>query len=238
MSELVPEAERLLAVAPEDFVAERKALARTLREEGRGEEAAAVERLRKPSRVVFAVNRAARDRPQAARGAAAAAENVKELQLGGDPEAFQKALRELDDAVGLLADVAVAHVAPPGGEATDAMRHRVRDLLRAAVADDAARPALARGALAEEVESPGFSPFAGMTATAPPKRPARKERAPTAAERRQSERREQQLALRAELDDVERALAGATKAAREAERERARLEREAEALRRRLDRLG
>ena len=67
MVELVPEAERLLAAAPDRFVAERKALAKKLRDEGRGEEAAAVEALRKPSAVVLAVNRSARDRPKAGR---------------------------------------------------------------------------------------------------------------------------------------------------------------------------
>src|SRR5262245_35776037 len=166
MAALPPEADKLLAVAPDRFVAERKALANELRDDGRADEAAAVESLRKPSAVVFAVNRAARDRPKPARAAADAAEQVKETQLGGDAEAFQRALGDLDDALGLLADVALAHVAPRGKNATDAMRRRVRDLLRAAAADEDARDALSRGALTEELDAPGFSPFAGMPAPA------------------------------------------------------------------------
>jgi hypothetical protein len=236
VSEVIAEAERLLAVAPEEFVAERKALARSLRDDGRTDEAAAVEKLGKPSRVVFAVNRAARDRPKAARAAVDAAERVKELQLSGDPDAFAKALRELDDAVGLLADVAVAHVAEKGRSATESMRHRVRDLLRAAVADDDARAALARGALAEEIESPGFSPFAGMRAPTPSK--ARTKRGPTRAEKRDEERKAQAHELREELEHAEQALREATTAARGAERARARAEREVEALRKKLERLS
>ncbi|HLF68737.1 MAG TPA: hypothetical protein VI503_05275 [Gaiellaceae bacterium] len=235
MSELVPEAERLLAVAPEDFVSERKALARRLRDEGRGEDAAAVERMRKPSRVVFAVNRGARDRPKAAQAAADAAERVKELQLGGDPDAFREALRELDDAIALLADVAVAHVAASGRPASEAMRQRVRELLRSAVADDDAHEALARGVLTEELEAPGFSPFAGMTAPTPSRKQER--RGPSRAEQREEERRAQARALRAELESAERALEEATHTLREAERARAAREREVDSLRRRLARL-
>jgi hypothetical protein len=235
MTELVPDAERLLAGAPEAFVAERKALAQTLRDEGRTDDAATVEKLRKPSKVVFAVNRGARDRPKAARAAADAAERVKELQLGGDADAFQQAIRELDDALDLLTDVAVAHVAEKGRAATESMRHRVRDLLRSAVADDDAREALARGALTEELEAPGFSPFAGMPQRAP-SRP-RKRRGPTRAEQREAQRKERALALRDDLERAEGELEAATKAAREAERVRARAEREVESLRKQLARL-
>lgn len=239
MSELVPEAERLLAVAPEDFVAERTALARRLRDEGRREDAAAVERLRKPSRVVYAVNRAARDRPNAARDAAAAAETVRDLQLRGDRETFRDALEELDGAIALLADVAVAHVAPPGRSATEAMRQRVRDLLRSAVADEQARAALVRGTLTEELEAPGFSPFAGLAAPARSRSASRtrERRRSMRTEAREEERRARVQTLRAELDAAERALADAVDAARAAERARVAAEREVETIRKRLARL-
>jgi hypothetical protein len=133
--ELLSEAERLYAIAPERFVDERKALAKKLREEGRNADATTVEALRKPTAVVFAVNRAARDRPKPARAAADAAQRVKATQLGGDQDEFQHALRELDDALGLLADVALAQLSPPGKKgANDSMRRRVRVLLRSAAA--------------------------------------------------------------------------------------------------------
>jgi hypothetical protein len=236
MPELPSEADKLLAVAPDRFVAERKQLAKQLRADSRAEDAAAVEALRKPTAVVFAVNRAARDRPKPARAAADAAEQVKKTQLGGDPDAFQQALRDLEEALDLVADVALAHVAPSGKNATDAMRRRVRDLLRAAVADDDAREALARGALTEELDAPGFSPFAGMPAPAATKKRAAAKKEPTRAERREAEKREQAVALRAELAEAEAALDAAERAAREAERTRSRAEAKVEALKKKLSR--
>ncbi len=233
MPELLSEAERLFAIAPERFVDERKALAKKLREEGRDEDATTVEALRKPTAVVFAVNRAARDRPKPARAAADAAQRVKATQLGGDPDEFQQALRELDDALGLLADVALAQLSPPGKKgANDAMRRRVRVLLRSAAADDDAREALARGALTEELDAPGFSPFAGMSAPAKPKRPATK--TPTRAEQREAEKQARAEALREELKEAEQQLDAATKTARDAERARARAEAKVESLRKKL----
>ena len=92
MSALPPEADKLLAASPDEFVERRKALVRELRDAGRREEAEAVAGLRKPSAVVLAVNRAARDRPKAAASAAEAAERVAAAQVEGDAEAFERAV--------------------------------------------------------------------------------------------------------------------------------------------------
>ena len=229
------EAERLFAAAPDEFVAERDQLARKLRDEDRPEEAAAVAALRKPSAVVFAVNRAARDRPQAARDAAKAALSVKKTQVGNQPDAFRGALADLDAALDLLAEVAVAHVAPRGKPPTDAMRRRVRDLLRSAVADDDTRDALARGALTEEREAVGFSSFAGI-APAPSKKRTEKSSGPTRAEEQEQRRRERENALREELKDAEERLQAAEKAVRKAERERTSAERAVASIESRLER--
>ena len=171
MDELPADAEGLLAVAPEDFVAERKRVVKELRDADRTADAEVVARLRKPPPVVLAVNRAARARPQAAKDAARAAERVRKTQLGGDPDAYSAALRALDEALELLAEVALAHL----DRASETMRRRLRALLRNAVADDEARAALARGALRTEVETAGFDPFAGMTPAATRKGRARKD---------------------------------------------------------------
>jgi hypothetical protein len=234
MSPLPPEAEKLLAANPDEFVAERELLARKLRDEDRPDDAAVVAGLRKPPVVVFAVNRAARDRPAAARDAAKAALRVKKTQVGNQPDAFKQALADLDAALDLLAEVAVAHVAPRGKPPTDAMRRRVRSLLRSAVADDDAREALARGVLTEELDAVGFSPFSGMTP------PASKERAkptsgPTRAEQQDAKRRERERALRGELADAEQRLQKAEKALRNAERERTAAERVVSKLRAKLE---
>jgi hypothetical protein len=235
--ELSPEAERLLAVAPDRFVAERKELAKSLRDDGRSEEATTVDALRKPSAVVLAVNRSARDRPKAAQAAVAAAESVRDAQVARDADAFAGAVRELDAALDLLADVAVAQLSPPGKSASEAMRRRVRDLLRAAVADDEARVALARGALTEELDAPGFSPFAGAAFAAPkPAAASTPKKKPRAAARREAEKRAQLEALREELRVAEAELKKAAKAARDVERARARAEAAVESLRTKVER--
>jgi hypothetical protein len=228
-----PEAEKLLAGPPEGFVDSRQRLVRELRDAGRSDEAATVARLRKPTVVVFAVNRAARDRPKAARAAREAALRVKETQVGNQPAEFRRALGELEPALDLLAEVAVAHVAPRGKAASDAMRRRVRDLLRSAVADDDAREALGRGVLTEELEAVGFSPFAGIV-PAPSQRPKRIA-GPSRAEQQKAKQRERLRALREELAEAKHRLQEAVKAVREAERERKAAARVVDSLRAKLE---
>ena len=118
MDTLPKEADSLFAVAADDFVDERKRVARALRDEGRRADAEVVAALRKPPPVVLAANRAARDRPQAARAAAKAAERVAKTQLGADPEGYRAALAELDESLDLLAEVALAQLSR-GGKPTD-----------------------------------------------------------------------------------------------------------------------
>ena len=187
--EIPPEAEAILAAPPDRFVAERNALVKELRAERRTEDADAVAALRKPSAVVSAVNRAARDRPKAARNAAAAAVDLRNAQAGGDPEAFDSALGELDEAIDLLAEVGLTHLAPKDGKPSETMRRRLRELLRRAVADEEARGQLARGALQTELEATGFASFAGV-APSPSSRAKAAPKETAAAERRQERERE------------------------------------------------
>jgi colicin import membrane protein len=229
MAELPKEARTLLAVESSAFVQERERLAKELREEGRPADASAVEELRKPPATVLAVNRAARDRPKAAQGAARAAERLRKAQARNDQASFESARAELQNALELLADVAIAHVAAPGKRASEAMRRRVYDLLRSAVADDAARTALVDGVLTSEVETTGFEAFAGVTFAAPKRRGA--------TSRRKSESRGRERELRARLSAAKRRLAAAERSAREAEEGRAAAEREVAAIEAELERL-
>lgn len=230
---LPKEAEALLAVSPDEFVEERKRIARALRDDGRREDADAVAALRKPPPVVLAANRAARDRPQAAKAAAKAAERVAKSQLGSNADAYRAALAELDDSLDLLAEVALAQLSTGGKPPTEAVARRLRALLRNAVADEEARKELARGLLREEVESAGFGAFAGVT----PPRPRRAAATDTRSKRDEEKRRERERALRDELDDADQVLAAARGAERDATRARERAEREVEALRARLKRV-
>ena len=159
--------------------------------------------------------------------------DLRNAQAGGDAEAFDSALGELDESLDLLAQVALAHLSAAGTKPSDAMRRRLRDLLRRAAADEEARQELARGALTTELEASGFSSFAGVSPR-PRERPS--DRAASAECSRPETREGTRAAekLEAELAEAEARLRDATAAARTAERERARAEKAVESLRARL----
>jgi hypothetical protein len=226
----------LLSVSSDEFVGERQRLARELRDAGRAADAAVVAELRKPPPVVLAVNRAARARPKAARAAAEAATRVKKTQVGADPEAFRGALKELEQSLELLAEVALAYLAPTGKQPSAAMRHRLRDLLRNAMADDDARAALTRGVLRDETETAGFELFAGM-APAKRSRPTGDMARARGGKSGEEKRRQREQALREELARAEQRLDEARRSEQRAERERDNAERAVASARAKLDRL-
>jgi hypothetical protein len=232
MSALPAEAKQLLGSAPEDFVAERKRVVAELRNAGRDEDARALAELRKPSAVVLAVNRAARDRPQAAKDAVGAAEKVAKAQLSGDAGEYREALKDLEDALGLLAEVAVANLSRTK-PATEAMRRRAAELLRSASADPEAREAMQLGVLQEEGEAAGFSAFAGMSAPAG----RRASSSQTKAERSEKAKREREERLEEELAQAEDALDAAENALAAAQRERDKAARAVDSASKRLERL-
>jgi hypothetical protein len=196
--------DELSSVPPRDFTRERAALVARLTGEGRTDEAKKVKALRAPPMPLWAANRLARERPELVRRLAAAAERVRDAQLGraatGDlapaivehREAVEALVRALDP---VLAD---AHVT-----ASPPMRERTRNTLMAAAADPELRKRLLTGRLEEELGAPGFDLFAGATPVhrAPAGRsvetPSRTETPkapspPTSHERRAAEREERQ----------------------------------------------
>jgi hypothetical protein len=233
MADLSEHARQVLGAAPENFVAERDRIARELKQAGRDEDARAIAALRKPSAVVLAVNRAARDRPQVARDAARSAEEVAKTQLSGDAEKYANARKDLDEALARLADVAVAQLSRTK-TATESMRRRVAELLRSAIADPDARAALERGVLQEEGDAAGFSAFAGM---APPPAKRTKPGRTKEAGKREQAKRERRQRLEAELAEAEEALDAAERALATASRERDKAARAAAAAAKRLERL-
>lgn len=227
MDEFPDDALGLLSATPAHFVQERQRLARELRDKGRREDAATVAAFRKPAAVVLAANRAARSRPNAANEAARAAKRMQ-AQLGADAEARAA----VDGNLALLEEVALSFLAKEGKSPTEAVRRRLQDLLRNAMADEDAREALARGALAGEPEPAGFAVYAGAKPS--PRAP----RATRAEGRKKAGRDEQrERALQEELEAAERRLTVAESAERAAARERARAERAVEAARSRLESL-
>jgi hypothetical protein len=210
--EIPAEAKKLLAVAPEDFVDARKELVTALRSEGRREDAQAISKLKKPSQVVLAVNRAARDRPQAAKDAAKAAGRLARTQLAGKPAEYRALTKEMEQAAALLSEVAVATVSK-SGRPTDAVRRRIADHIRGALSSEETRALLIRGVLVDEIEPAGFDAFAGV--------PVPKARSGSAAEARrrdaereerarEKERRQAASAVRKQLAEAERRVREAT----------------------------
>jgi uncharacterized sporulation protein YeaH/YhbH (DUF444 family) len=212
VADALPEIERLLAVPPDAFVEERKKLAQNLRAEGRGEEAKIIAATKKPSPVVLAVNRAARDRPQAAQDAAAAAERLARAQVSGKPDRYQELVTAMGTASALLADVALANLSK--GSVSEAMRRRTAAHIRGALSSAATRDLLVRGVLTEEAESPGFDAFGGVPV---PRRKAKPGKDSERDARRKARAREKQLqadirGVRRDLSDAEQRLSEATRA--------------------------
>jgi hypothetical protein len=219
MAELPTDAERLLAVTPEEFVEERARIARKLLDEGRADDARAVAATKKPPRVVLAVNRAARDRPQAAKDAASAAERLGPAQLSGDANDYRDILKQMEQASALLAEVAVANLSR-GKSASETTRRRVAELLRGALAGEETRQQLVRGALLSEVGAAGFDALAGVPMPERPRQQARAKPSPDTDRNRRARE-----ALLAEIAETRRSLDDADLRLREATRQREKLAR-------------
>ena len=193
--------EQLYSVEPDEFVAERKRLEKSLRDEGRAEEAAEVAALRKPSQPVFLANRLARWQPDLVGQLIDDGEQLAAAHEAGDPEKLRTVQRELASRVDALVRIA------PGG-VSGAIEQRLATLLRAAATSSATAPLLRQGVLSEEIEPAAFDALAGMTLAAPKTRPKRKTK-PEPARKREPGRAE----------ELEGKLADARKGLREAERE-------------------
>jgi chromosome segregation ATPase len=210
--------ERLYAVEPEEFVAERKRLERSLRDDDRTEEADELAKLRKPPLPVFVANRLAREEADLVARLVEDGERLAAAHETGDPEQLRAVQGDLAGRLNAL----VRHA----GELSDAIEQRLSTLLRAAASNPATAAQLRRGVLSEEVEPAAFDALAGMTLAAPKLRP-KQERKPGPARERK----------RAHVEKLEGQLAEAADALREAEREFRKAEREHERAARRVAQL-
>ena len=178
--------EDLYGLPLEEFTPARDALAKELKAAGRRDEAAEVKSLRKPSVAAWALNRAARDHPDAVERLRAAGADLRAAQeavlrgdapappgMSGDAGRLRDAGRalaeEVDQAAGLAADALRA----AGRPASAAQQEKIVATLRTAAVDDEAGDVLARGVLVEELEPTGFSLLgAGSGTVSPPSWPA------------------------------------------------------------------
>lgn len=166
----VPDAvvDELLATGPEEFVARRTAIVKRLRAAGDRATADAVAKLRKPARLVWRLDAAARaDRGAVARLVTAAAD-ARAAQAGGRGGDLRAATAAIRDAIGELA----------GGEP------ELAQTLRVLAGDEDALDALAQGRLLALPEVGGLGPLPerGDDTAARPGEPRR----PDAAARRRA----------------------------------------------------
>ena len=216
----------------ERFTAERNALARELRREGRREDATRVAAMRKPSVGAWAVNQLVRTQRREVDGLLKAGDALQRAQselVGGrgDSATLRKATERERTAVERLAGKAQGLLSSEGRELRPATLERVSETLHAAALDEDARAQVKDGCLVAELRHVGLGGF-GDVAVPAPKRgggrtAAKAPSGPDAAARKRAERE------RAEQ------LEAASKAERDARRELERASRELEDAERRRD---
>ncbi|MEJ7583131.1 MAG: hypothetical protein WKF43_03405 [Acidimicrobiales bacterium] len=154
---LEEEFDALFAQPPEDFVAARTALVRTLKATGRADDAARVKGWRRPSRPVWLLNRLALSEGDAIPELVAAATRAAETQAGGGA-GLREAVAALRQATQRATRAAVEAI----DSARPADRTEVAGAILAIVADPAALALLAQGRLLEKPES-GMGAFGVAT---------------------------------------------------------------------------
>jgi hypothetical protein len=213
---MVDEADRLYGLPLEDFVAERDALAKQLRADGRRAEADDVKALRKPPAVVWAVNQLMRTQRKPAKALVAAADRA--AKNPGDRDA----LRAHHDALDDLTTAGAGLLSGKGRGLSEDALLRVRSALHAASLDRDARDDFVAGRLSQEPAPAGFAAITGMPApkkkapakpAAPPPPPPPEPPEPPKPTKAQLKRVERATArlekLRAQLAEAEQELADA-----------------------------
>jgi hypothetical protein len=170
------------------FVAERTALAKELRAEGKRDEAAAVAGLKKPSVAAWAVNQLVRTQGAGLAelfdaGDALRAAQSDVLAGRGDSDDMRAATERERNVVDALIDTARGLLSSDGHELSATILERVADTLHAAALGDDARRAISEGRLEKELRHVGLGVDAAFAvpATPPAKRGRGRGTAPAAA---------------------------------------------------------
>src|SRR3954452_14037078 len=148
----------------DEFIARRDALAKSLRGDGKRDEADQVKKLKKPALSAWALNQLPPDAIEGLLGAGAALRQAR----GGDT--LRDATRDERAAVEDLASQATALVRQAGHPVTDKTASEIRDTLHAAALDEEAREALASGRLDAPRQSVGVFGGAASAGTPAPSR--------------------------------------------------------------------
>ena len=204
----VSDASDLYSVPLDQFTAARDRLAEWLRSEGRGEEAAAVGKLRKPSVAAWALNRASRSNPELVERLV---ESHRQLRKATSMEGIQPASEARRQAVRALVDEAVGVLHADGRTVSSQTRERITSTLLAVATAPEGEAQLGEGRLIKELEPSGTG-WGEMGLTPIPVDPRRgllvaAERARTRAE-----------VLQKQVGEAERRLEVAQEAVKEAKR--------------------
>jgi hypothetical protein len=152
----VTDVDRLFAVPLEDFVAERKQVAKELRAAGDREAAAEVAKLPKPTPPAWALNQLAREEPEIVGAWLDVAEELRDVSA--NPGAgLREAMAAHRDATRSLIAMVRDRARPGGKPLSDPMLERVRELLQAATVDASVADALRAGRIVEGAEVPTFT---------------------------------------------------------------------------------
>jgi hypothetical protein len=180
--------ERLYGLPTEEFVAARNELARQLRKDGDAAAAKRVAGLRRPTVVAWAVNQAARRRPELVTDLVEAGERLRQAQRralsGLRGGALRTAGSERRRAVERLLAEATS-VLEESGRSPEAHRDAIAATLQSASVDEAAAAAVRAGTLDRELAAPsGFGEVAGLQLLQTPPEPEAPERPAGPARRR------------------------------------------------------
>jgi hypothetical protein len=156
----------LYGVARDRFVAERTALVRALRAEGRREDSQRVAKLAKPPLPAWTVNQLARREPRAFAELFAAGERLsgaqRELISGnGDADALRQAGQRERAVVDDLVTAARGVLSAAGDPATTATLSRVAETLHAAALEPEVQEVVTAGCLDRELRHVGLGPEQG-----------------------------------------------------------------------------
>ena len=169
------DADALYGLPLDAFVAERDALAKRLRADGRRGEAEEVKALRKPSVAAWAVNQVVRSQPKPARALWKAGDALIGAQddlLAGRADAakLRTAVEDERAALDALLDAARGLLTGEGHDLGDTTIERVRDTLHAGAIDAEAREEVAAGRAVRERAHAGLGAFGAAPPVAPASR--------------------------------------------------------------------
>src|SRR6478735_552820 len=169
------DADALYGLPLDAFVAERDALAKRLRADGRRGEADEIKALRKPSVAAWAVNQVVRSQPKPARALWKAGDALIAAQddlLAGRADAarLRTAVEDERAALDALLDAARGLLTGEGHDLGDTTIERVRDTLHAGAIDAEARDEVAAGRTVRERAHAGLGAFGAAPPVAPASR--------------------------------------------------------------------